>query len=256
VFFKAFFFGVLFISGSSSANQDPGGWLWYKDPPKIEEPSKPKIEMPPSSQSQPEKTSKPLTALDRLAILQNHFEEVKARAVLNPTLENVVETRRLHNAIIALASGFEESWMVAELLDRETALLNTSPGALTVQRDQEDKNLDQSLKALSKNHGLLFLFDKDCPYCKDFAPLAIQFAHTYGFELSGLSATAGSLTGMTCRHNTAAFERLNPSGSVPLLILVNPSTGDVIPLAQGYINWQDLRRNARWAIQYLRGSHP
>jgi conjugal transfer pilus assembly protein TraF len=237
------------MSSSAFAGRDPSGWLWYKDPPHKIEATPTREKRRPSSLPTPKKSP---TAVERLAVLQKHFEEVKARAVLNPTLDNVAETRRLHGTILTLASGFEESWMMAELLDRKTHAPLTSPGALTVQKDQEGRALKRDLKALARTHSLLLLFDHGCPYCEAFAPMAAEFARTHGFELSGLSATPGSLGAMPCHTNKRAFDRLNPGGSVPLLLLINPETGDLVPLAQGYINEQALRQNARWAVQYLR----
>lgn len=250
-FFKTgvawFFLGIASLTRLVSAAHEPEGWLWYKDP-KIEAATKEDKKDPPAS---PEAPKAPATAVERLAVLQKHFEEVKAKAILEPTLENVAETRRVHNLIIKLASNFEESWMVAELLDPESQRLNTSPGALQVQKEQNLKELERALKALSKTHGLLFVFSEGCPYCEGFAPLVVQFASTYGFEVEGLSAGPGCFDGMRCTQSGTAVRAINPTGEVPLLFLVNPQTKDVLPLAKGYVNWNDLLLNARHALTYL-----
>lgn len=237
----------LSLTHLAAATVEPDGWLWYKDP-KIEAPKKEDQTKPASP---PETPQTPQTAVERLAVLQKHFEEVKAKAVLEPTLQNVAEARRVHNLIIKLASNFEESWMVAELLDPESQRLNTSPGALQVQKEQDLKELEHALKALSKTHGLLFVFSEGCPYCEGFAPLVIQFANTYGFEVEGLSSGSGCFDGMKCTQNGTAVRTINPTGEVPLLFLVNPQTKDVLPLAKGYVNWNDLLLNARHALTYL-----
>lgn len=234
-----------------AASNEPEGWLWYKDPKGEEPPKEERSEETPASTQKP---PAPKTAVERLAVLQKHFEEVKAKAVLEPTLENVAEVRRVHNRIINLASSFEESWMVAELLDPESQIMNTSPGALQVQKEMDQKDLESALHALSKTHGLLFVFSEGCPYCEGFAPIVLKFASLYGFSIEGLSSGSGCFDGLKCTQNAEAARAINPTGEVPLLFLVNPQTKDVLPLAKGYVNWTDLMRNVRHALTYLGAS--
>lgn len=229
---------------------DPAGWLWYKEKKEIEkEPQTPEKTF--EKKETPEVSQKDPTAVERLAVLQQSFEEAKAEAILNPTLENVTKTRRLHDHILNISSDFQKSWTISEILDAHSIIPQTSPGALQVKRDLEEKDLDQKLQSLSKTHGLLFVFSQTCPYCEGFAPLVVKFARQYGFSVDGLSSGEGCYEGMTCTQNRNAVQAINPDGAFPLLFLVNPATGDVIPLARGYVSWSDLMMNVKQILKYL-----
>lgn len=236
------------------AEQDsnPAGWLWYKEKKEPEKPVEKKLEEKPEKQES--SPPKQLTAVERLAVLQKEFEEVKAEAILNPTLENVTKTRRIHDQILVLSTNFQESWTLSETLDNHSKVSQTSPGALKIERDLQEKELDKRLRALSKTHGLLFVLKHDCPYCEGFAPLVVKFAQNYGFSVDGISSGEGCYEGMTCTRNTKAVQNINPEGIFPLLFLVNPTTQEVIPLARGYVSWNDLLANAKQVIKYL-GEH-
>ena len=242
---------VLFFSSPVRAeiDPDPKGWLWYKE--KKESEKEPQKQEQPEKKETPEVPQKEKTAVERLAVLQQRFEEIKAEALLNPTLENLTETRRLHDLIITMASHFQESWALSEALDSRAKISQTSPGALKIKRDLEEKELDDKLKELSKTHGLLFVFSKTCPYCEGFAPLVTKFAAQYAFTVDGLSTGDGCYDGMTCTGNQNAVQAINPDGVFPLLFLVNPTTNEVIPLARGYVSWSDLLANAGEILKYL-----
>jgi conjugal transfer pilus assembly protein TraF len=224
----------------------PTGWLWYQDPTPLVEEKKQEASKPSNTISQ-----KPKTAVEEMAANRKHYDEVMAKGILYPTIENVTNARRAHDAIIAQASQFQESWTVSELLDQQTPVDMTSPGALKLARQEEEKSLEEGLKKLSKTYGLIFVFKEDCPYCHEFAPLVKHFAQQYDFKIEGLSAGEGCFEGMNCLKNKGAVDALNPEGAYPLLYLANPATNDLIPIAKGFISQRALLENVKAVIQWL-----
>lgn len=241
-YFNFFLCFVVFLK-SLYGSEEPQGWNWYQEKD---------LEVPLERKEETPQKRAPQTATERLNLFQKHFEEVKARAVLEPTLGNVLEAKRVHDGVIRKGVQFKDAWMLAELLEPQDYSRNTSPGALKIQRDLDEKALDHDLRVLSKTHGLIFVFREGCPYCEDFAPLVLKFAKKYGFEVEGLSEGPGTIEGMPSSQNLQAFAALNPEGEVPMLFLVNPENRDVMPLARGYVNWKGLRSNALQAIEFLR----
>jgi len=237
---------ILLPIQAMASDGKPTGWLWYQDPaPVIEE-----------KQKDPEKTSqadsqKPRTAVEEMAANRKQYDEVMAKGILYPTIENVTNARRAHDAVIYQAGQFQESWTISELLDQKTPVDMTSPGALKIVRQEEEKSLEEGLKKLSKTYGLIFVFKKDCPYCHEFAPVVQHFAQQYDFNIEGLSAEDGCFEGMSCLKNKGAVETLNPEGAYPLLYLANPATNDVIPIAKGFISQSALLENVKYAIKFL-----
>lgn len=249
--YKTFLLILLCFSNlQASSLEKPKGWLWYQDPvlPKEENKKPEKKEILPSSIP----SQKPLSATERLEAQKKAFEEAKALAILEPTLENVANAQRHHNFIMDQASDFQKSWTTAELLDPGYKKIVTNPGSLKIKEKQQEKAMTEDLKALAKEFGLIFAFKPDCPYCHQFAPLVQQFASKYGFSIQGLSKSKGCFDGMTCSKNESALLAVNPQLEYPMLYLANPKTNEVIPIARGYIGLDALMTNIKYAISYLK----
>lgn len=250
--FLALILSVSHLQASPQENphENPKGWLWYQDPVLPQEEIK-KLEkresLAPATVSQ-----KPLSATERLEEQKQAFEEAKALAILEPTLENMAKAQKHHNFIMDQASDFQKSWTTAELLDPGYKKIVTNPGSLKIKEKQQEKVMTEDLRALAKEFGLIFAFKPDCPYCHQFAPLVQQFASEYGFNVQGLSKSEACFDGMTCSKNESALLAVNPQLEYPMLYLANPKTNEVIPIARGYISLDALMKNIKHAISYLK----
>lgn len=235
--------------------ETPGGWMWYVDPEKdAEEQPEPEIKPSQKQESLDQKAAAPQTATQQLEIYKQRFEEAKARAILNPTLENISQAQSLHQHMIEQATAFQQMWNFAEMLDVSTKTIPVSPSGVKLEKKEESMQFAADMKALSSSYGLIFAFQKDCPYCHQFAPLVTQFATTHGFDLQGLSKDTSCFEGMSCSQNAAALEALNPGGQYPILYLANPTTKDVIPIARGLVSLSQLEQNLKHAVQYLKNN--
>lgn len=227
----------------AEAGFNPKGWMWYS---KVQE-KKPIARKDQTAQ-------KPPSAVERLKVIQEEFENSKALAVLHPTLENVQAVMTMQNKIVQQAENFQEMWMMASLLETSHNANKDNGNAmhLKIENDQKAKVLDQNLKILAKTHGLFFMFKDSCPYCHAFAPVLKKFAATYGFEVKAISADGSALAEFpNASRDNGWIDRLNPERLFPIVFLVNPHNLEVIPLSKGMTSFRDLQQNAATIIEHL-----
>lgn len=235
-------------------NQESQGWLWYKRSlkPKVLETKKKEKDTSGNAQ-------KPMTYSDRVKQVRENFDEIQAKAILEPTLENVVEFQRAQNAAFGRADEFQKMLMLAALLEANAKDQHfNSPASRQIYFDQEAGNLEKEIKNLTKTYGIFFIFKNDCPYCHQFAPTVKELITTYGFEYKAISKDGLPPEGVPLKEfpeavlDNGTIAKLNPEGIYPCLLLVNPRTGEVIPLAKGLINMPQLKENFKAILQYLK----
>lgn len=230
------------------------GWLWYKR------------NLPINKKDQKiyaikkHELSKVLTYSQRMETLQKNFEEIQAKAILEPTLDNVQMMQQAQNAIMNRATEFEKAWMLASLLTTQNFRSSDqpSPQHRKVYREQIDYHLDQKIRDLAKTYGLFFLFKEDCPYCHEFAPIVKDLMNIYGFECKAIGGRPSKFADRKALElfpdaetDNGTIAALNPDGIFPSLFLVNPQSRQVIPLARGLVSLSQLRENFKVIIRFL-----
>ncbi|MBM3632380.1 MAG: conjugal transfer protein TraF [Alphaproteobacteria bacterium] len=255
--FRSILFLLIFLISPVHSNWYSGeqkGWLWYKRSLSII-----KKEENDSAINKNE-LSKRLSYPGRIETLRKNFEEIQAKAILEPTLDNVQMMQQAQNAIMNRATEFEKAWMLASLLTTQNFRSSDqpSPQHRKVYQEQLDHQLDQKIRTLTKTYGLFFLFKEDCPYCHEFAPIVKDLMNIYGFECKAIGGRPSTFaerkalelfTDAEVDNGTIAV--LNPEGIFPALFLVNPQTRQVIPLARGLVNQSQLRENLKVIIRFL-----
>lgn len=249
--------GVLVLSTqiSMALFKDPQtqGWLWYKD-------QAPLPQKPPAvkAMATPAEAKKPETHQEQIQQIKEQFEETLAKAILNPTLANVQATQVLQDQIMDRSDTFAKMWMLASLLSEQgyTSASNPNNASQKIYKQQKEQRLKAKLKQLAQTYGLFFIFKPDCPYCHQFAPLVKAFAAEHGFELKGLSKEGEAIAGLTTvLRDNGALAALNPEGIYPFLLLANPKTMEVIPLARGMVSESQLLENSNTIINFLENRH-
>jgi conjugal transfer pilus assembly protein TraF len=253
VIFKSFLLFVIFIATGSAGGSDLStsswyagsqkGWLWYKQtlPPMIKKP-------------QEQTLTKGHIYTQRLELFRKNFDEILAKAVLEPTLDNVQMMQQAQNAIMDRASIFEKMWMLSSIFSSQTfrASGQSNPQHRKVFQEQSDRQLTLNIKRLAKSYGLFFLFKEDCPYCLEFAPIVKELTSLYGFMSKAISPHGKSNSLFPeAELDNGTISVINPDGIFPSLFLVNPQSRKVIPLARGLVNLSQLRENFKVIIQFL-----
>lgn len=215
------------------------GWFWYKKERSLDRTrSRKKMSSP--------QNKRPKTYTQRLSDLQKEVKEYQARAVLEPSLENIHQFQQLQERLINQASRFENIWRMAALLSPKGYRPSDQPSSRhrEIFEQQKKNQLDQTLKTLSRTHGLFFVYKQGCPYCHQFAPLVCQFAKTYGFEIKAISADGGEIDEFPeAVLDNGTLSIINPKGIYPALFLVNPQRQRVTPVAWGMVSLSQLLDN-------------
>lgn len=209
------------------------GWFWYQDP--ISEPA------PEAAEPAPPTSLDPVAVL---AVFQQEVETAKARAILEPSDENLASYLHLNQVAMNRAGAFAQAWqrVVWTTPSLDTRLTNpVNDQAVQAFNDGKLRLVDDFLSATARSHGLFFFFKGSCPFCHRFAPILKAFAEAYGFPVIPVSLDGGALPEFpTPRTNTDAALGLNVD-TVPAVFLVNPRDRSVHPVAFGYVSWSELR---------------
>jgi conjugal transfer pilus assembly protein TraF len=232
-------------AGASSwyAKSDEG-WHWYKDPKIKKEPVEKKF----NKKGQAVASS----YTEKLEKFQKRLEELKARALIHPTAENVAAFIKIHDFMLEKSTHFQKMWDHVNMTLPDPELIQySSPKAKEIRATQEREWLYKKLKTLAQDYGLFFVFKSGCRFCHEFSPLVKAFSQKYGFEVKAISADGGELAEFpeaVADNGTIAL--INPGGVYPALYLVNPKTNLVQPIAWGMVNEIDLEQNIKHWLTY------
>ncbi|MGV8948502.1 MAG: conjugal transfer protein TraF [Candidatus Paracaedibacter sp.] len=227
------------------------GWSWYIDPPKRSKPKK-------QTRDQETPSTKVETSYvhtEEMEKLRKGFEELQAKAILNPTLENVQAFQKAYNSIVNRSSSFEKTWMLSSLISGESYRVSDqhSPKHRKIYQEKTDKQLEEDIVGLVRTHGLFFIFKNDCPYCHEMAPIVRQLVDQYHFEVKAISPDGETLKEFPeAVKDNGTISQINPEGVFPTLFLVNPNSGQTIPLARGLTSPSELKDNLKVIIQFLK----
>lgn len=242
-----FFLFSTSCQASSWYTKDQSGWLWYKQAPK-KSLLKPQLKKGEDSSRIKDKT---LSYREQAKKIQENLEEIQAKAVLNPTLENVRAFQQAQTTVLGQADIFQKMLILAAMMENTGAL--SSPLSRQIHQQQTDISLDQDIRSLSQHYGLFFLIKKDCPYCHQFAPIVKGLVREYPFDIKAISKDGEALDEFPdAVADNGTIAKLNPEGIYPFLLLVNPATREVIPVARGLVNKEQLKENFRAVIHFLK----
>lgn len=236
------------------------GWSWYVDPPLGPKPTnkeKGKAQKPGPSNDvgHQDAFEGRYTHTKEMEKVRKDFEELQAKAILNPTLENVREFQRAYNGIVNRSSSFEKTWMLSSLVsgDNYRESDRPSPKHRKIYEEKTEKQLEEAIFFLAKTHGLFFIFKNDCPYCHEMAPAVRQLVERYHFAIKAISPDGESIEGFPdAVKDNGTIGQINPEGVFPTVFLVNPHSGQTIPLARGLTSPSELKDNFKVIIRFLK----
>lgn len=211
------------------------GWFWYEDPliDTLEGPKKEENEKP----SQLTPIEKPKTATERLNDVKEHLAELKAKAILEPTSENVKAYQKMQMNVVNQSEAFSKAWMMNVYMNPsldENVSNPSAQGARFVVYENERKNTDKIITGLKEIYGLFYFYSGSCAYCKAFAPIVKQFAGKYGWDVMAISLDgAPSDVFLNWQSDNGISQQWNVQ-TVPAVFAVNPENNDVIPVANGF----------------------
>ena len=255
------FFSILFLQTSwgSQPQEKPSfhwdsratGWHFYDPHPKEEEVKKEEEKTPTApKESTPQKNA--YTA--RLEAWQENFKEAKAKAIFEPTHENVAQVQHMQRELTDKSLNFGRKWMELSLTKGILTYpeANPSPQYREVAKEMEKKQRAKDMaRAKDVGFGLFFLTKEGCPYCEKFAPTVKEFAKDYGLDV--LEISSGTPSGFfESAPNNGIGDELNSEGIFPMLFLVDTKRKHFHPLARGLATPSQLVQNAQMVLTALK----
>lgn len=212
------------------------GWAWYHD--RIEQKEESVEEAPP---------------LDPIIILKSEKEELDrslAKAMLEPTEENVVAYMALQQRWIKTSGRFSHLWQQALLQHPELASLNpTAQYAVQVRKEVDRKATRALIQDLAGHSTLLFFYEGGNAYSQAFGNVIKEFTKQYHWTVQAVSVDGIRLSSFpkSLRDRSIADE-MNIH-FFPALFLVEVSTLKAVPLAFGMVTISQIEENIKIQFQ-------
>ncbi len=256
IFSKYLIFAIYLIPSILLADWNVGcgdiysGWHYYCDeeppaPPKVNEPIKQAITKPAK------------TARDQLKEVQEKLEELKARAVMEPTEENLRDYMSFQYEQLNRATKFSDQWQrVVWANPNLDATINRPVNKLGKEAwiDNQLANIELSIKEALKNNGLYFVFSQKCDFCAVQSKILNEWQKLdNNITIIGVSLDKSILPEFpTPIHDNGNFVRagLNPD-KLPAIILYNSKTQSITPLTYG-VQAIDELKNRIYTITSLK----
>ena len=173
------------------------------------------------------------------------LRELKAKAILDPSTENITAFIQFQRQQLDRASTFSDVWQRAvwqnpELdytLQRPVGTVAKAEWLSTRKADQ-----DQSLNRLGERYGIFYFFAQSCGACHIFSPILKSVADSHGLHVMAIS-TDGGPSDMFTRYSVDSGQRERmglTSKTTPAVVLFDTVTKRAVPIGYGIIAADEL----------------
>ena len=172
--------------------------------------------------------------------------ELKRRedlAVMDPSKEKLTDYLQLWQVVQDKGSTFADSWrrVVWQTPELDYALRRPSNNlAIRTFNSDADARQEAQLRALAKDHGLIFFFKSDCPYCHTMAPAVRMMAERFGIEVLAVSVDGKGLHDFPRPQDGRGRAQAWGVQRVPALFMGSKATGDRVALGFGVMSQSEI----------------
>lgn len=197
-------------------------------------------ETPKAQHQVPEKS-----AGERLAAITHQLDELKAKAILDPTEENVIAYVRFQREQLDRASTFSDTWQRALWQNPDLDYTLQRPVNTVAKRawlDNRKADRDQVLTNLSQRYGLFYFYAQSCGACEVFAPILRSVADSHRMAVMAVSMDGGpSRDFPNYVVDSGQRARMGISGNeTPALVLFDTATKRTIPVGYGVLSADEI----------------
>lgn len=213
----------------------------------------------PKAPGQAPPPAKAQTATERLDAITTELRELKARAILEPTRDNVVAYVRFQREQLDRASLFGDVWQRA--LWQTPALdytLERPVGTVAKQQwlDARRGERDRALDRLGGRYGLFYFFAQSCGACRVMSPIVKAVADRHHWAVRAISSDGGpseTFPHYAVETNQRVLMGLTEK-TTPALVLFDSATRTAIPVGYGIIAADELSERIFLLTQRKAGS--
>lgn len=264
------------------------GWYWYEDPESLEpgleagletgleavlEPRvEPRVEpglredpkqksgdpaKPPSSFSpQPQPQPSPKTAVERLKDVQVHLAELKAKAILEPTSQNVKSYQDMQMKVMNQSQEFSRAWVMNVFMNPSLDENIKNPSAQSarfVVYENDRKRTESIIHTLKDTYGLFYFYSGSCAYCRAFSPIVKLFSDKYGWSVMAISLDGSPSDTFPHWQMDNGLSAHWDVQAIPAVFAINPETNHVIPVANGFTALDEMEKRLVTIVQHEEG---
>jgi conjugal transfer pilus assembly protein TraF len=200
-----------------------------------------------------------IPATERMAQITAKLDELKARAILEPTSENIVSYIRFQREQLDRASTFADVWGRSIWQNPDLDYTLERPvSTLAKQTWAEDRKAQRegSMAALTERYGVFYFYSSSCSACRTFSPVMRALSDTYGLEVLAVSMDGGPNEGFpNYVVDSGQYQRMGlQGGAVPALVLFDTQTRKPIPIGYGVMAADDVMQRIFYLTQIEPGS--
>lgn len=208
-----------------------GQWF-YCERPKTD-PAKPKA-IPAQAQS----------AAERMKAIAAQLDELKAKAILEPTEENVIAYVRFQREQLDRASTFSDTWQRALWQNPDIDYTLQRPVSTVAKRawtDNRTADRDRVLSNLGQRYGMFYFFAQSCAACEVFSPILRSVAESHRITVMAVSTDGGpSRQFPNYVVDSGQRKRMGVPLATPALVLFDTATRKTVPIGFGVMSADEI----------------
>lgn len=209
-----------------------GYWFYCTQPQPQEKAKAPPASAPPSYQ-------------ERLTAVTEQLRELKARAILEPTPENVEAYVAFQRVQLDRSGLFSDVWQ--RLLWQKPELdytLQRPVSTLGKQAwlDERRTAKDRAMARLPERYGIFYFYASTCPSCRLMTPVLKYIGEKYGLHIQAVSVDGGpnpDFPDAVVDRGQSARMGLT-SKTVPALVLFDTATKQPVPIGHGLLSADEI----------------
>jgi len=209
-----------------------GQWFYCERP-------KAKPSTAPQASAQPQQSS---TA--RLKEITRQLDELKARAILEPTEANVIAYVRYQREQLDRASTFSDTWQRALWQNPDIDYTLQRPVSTVGKRawtDNRSATRDQVLSRLGQRYGMFYFFAQSCAACEVFSPILRSVADSHRITVMAVSTDGGpSRQFPNYVVDSGQRQRMGVPLATPALVLFDTVTRKTVPVGFGVMSADEV----------------
>ena len=202
-------------------------------------------ERPKAKPSAPQSSAQPqASSTERLKAITRHLDELKARAILEPTEANVIAYVRYQREQLDRASTFSDTWQRALWQNPDIDYTLQRPVSTVAKRawsDNRSATRDQVLSRLGQRYGMFYFFAQSCAACEVFSPILRSVADSHRITVMAVSTDGGpSRQFPNYVVDSGQRQRMGVPLATPALVLFDTVTRKTVPIGFGVMSADEV----------------